>query len=131
MRSSFKEILKSKLEKVPKAQHMIQRSGDLYSIDKIKKIFSESYDFPMNGYKLPRLNSDKNISNLRILETDLVYIVGIPYEQSEFETLKSKNNIGYYGKINEYHMVKSPIGITNTSALFLRFENRLDATFAI
>lgn len=39
----------------------------------------------MNGYKLPRLNGDKNISNLRILETDLIYIVGIPYDQSEYE----------------------------------------------
>ena len=64
---------------------MIQRSPDLYSIEKIKKIFSDSYEFPMNGYKLPRLNGDKNISNLRILETDLIYIVGIPYDQSEYE----------------------------------------------
>lgn len=110
---------------------MIQRGGDLCSIEKIKKIWGESYDFPMNGYKLPRLNSDKNINNLRILETDLVYIVGIPYEQSDFEVLRSKDNIGYYGKITEYHMVKSPIGITNTSALFLRFDNKLEATFAI
>ena len=46
---------------------MIPRSGDLYSIDKIKKVFADSYDFPMKGYKLPRLSGDKNIANLRIL----------------------------------------------------------------
>ena len=59
---------------------MTHRVSDLYSFEKIKKVFSESYEFPMNGYKLPWLTLDKNIGNLRILETDLIYVVGIPYD---------------------------------------------------
>ena len=110
---------------------MIPYYKDLQSIDKIKKVFDTSYDFPMNGYKLPKQNIGNNIPNLRILETDLIYIVGIPYENSDLDILKSENNIGHYGKISEYHMVKSPIGITNTSAQFQRFDTRLEATFAI
>lgn len=74
---------------------MIPRSLDHYTIDKIQGLFSESYDFPMEGNKLPRFSGHKNINNLRILETDLVYIVGIPYDQSDYEVNFYTHHIQY------------------------------------
>ena len=82
---------------------MIPRGSDHYTTEKILRLFSESYDFPVKGYKQPRFLGDKNITNLRILETDLIYIVGIPHENCDFDVLKSWNHLGHYGKIIELH----------------------------
>ena len=102
------------------------------TIEKLKKILEESYSFPSKGYKLPNTTNDKNISNQRILETDLIYLIGIPNEKSSLNILNKYENLGQYGKIIEYHAVKNQITATSsTSALFIRFSSNVEASLAI
>lgn len=85
--------------------------------------------------KQEQANSRKHLAGLRVVQKNLVYVVGLSQKSSEDEflqTLRGDQYFGQYGKIQKIVVSKAKEGSHNNSVgVYVTFERREDAAKCI
>ena len=81
-------------------------------------------------------SSRKNLAGIRVVQKNLVYVVGLSQQSSEEEflrTLRGPQYFGQYGKITKIVVSKAKEGQngSNTIGVYVTFENKEDAAKCI
>lgn len=102
-------------------------NSELEIIDKSQKKFNRKV----------KIASEMNIThpNLRIIQRNVIYILGIKPEIAKKEILTSQKFFGQYGEISKVFISKKPFYLKNTKDYcynaYITFQERLSASFAI
>ncbi|OQR92854.1 hypothetical protein THRCLA_08596, partial [Thraustotheca clavata] len=72
----------------------------------------------------------RNLANVRVMQRNLVYVIGLPYHYADDELLRSQECFGQYGRIvkavvNKSHMNSERNG--STASAYITFQNKTDA----
>ncbi|GLD95190.1 hypothetical protein PINS_up003832 [Pythium insidiosum] len=83
--------------------------------------------------RIPTVNR-KNLANVRVMQRNLVYVIGLPQHFAEEEILRSNECFGQYGKIVKAVVNKSHLNTDRanaTASAYITFANRDDALSCI
>lgn len=73
--------------------------------------------------------------NLRIIERNVIYLIGIKPEIAENDILTSNRFFGQYGRISKIHISKKPFYLKHTQdycySAYVTFQDRLSASLAV
>jgi len=80
-------------------------------------------------------NARKHLSNVRVVQKNLVYVIGIPAKLATEETLRQYDYFGKYGKITKVVINKkthnTPQGTSTNISIYITYAKKEDATKAI
>eukprot|EP00833_Pecoramyces_ruminatium_P018381 jgi/Orpsp1_1/1192413/evm.model.d7180000093062.1 len=80
-------------------------------------------------------NARKHLSNVRVVQKNLVYVIGIPPKLATEETIRQHNYFGKYGKITKVVINKkthnTPQGTSTNISIYITYAKKEDATKAI
>lgn len=88
---------------------------------------NNSSSAPNNNNTLDR----KHLHNYRVVQRNLVYVIGMPSNTASEETVRSANYFGQYGKITKTVIHKNSNISLSTVSAYCTFWNREDAKAAI
>jgi RNA recognition motif-containing protein len=82
------------------------------------------------------LAARKHLANVRVIQKNLVYVLGLPNRLASDEILKSNDYFGQYGKINKIVINRKPPPGSNPNAhshtgVYITYARKEDATRAI
>jgi len=80
-------------------------------------------------------NARKHLSNVRVVQKNLVYVIGMPPKLATEETIRQHNYFGKYGKITKVVINKkthnTPQGTSTNISIYITYAKKEDATKAI
>jgi CCR4-NOT transcription complex subunit 4 len=77
------------------------------------------------------LSDRKHLHNFRVVQRNLVYVLGLPLSASNEELLRKAEYFGQYGKIIKVVVHKNPNLSHSTVSAYVTFAHKEDATAAI
>jgi CCR4-NOT transcription complex subunit 4 len=73
----------------------------------------------------------RHLHNYRVVQRNLVYVIGVPASYASEETLRKPEFFGQYGKIGKVVIHRNPASAHTTVSVYVTFVHREDAKAAI
>lgn len=91
----------------------------------------EKQEKKVDGTKTTKVVDRKHLHNFRVVQRNLVYVLGLPSLASSSEVLRKPEYFGQYGKITKIVVHNNPNLSHNTVSAYVTFSYKEDALAAI
>jgi CCR4-NOT transcription complex subunit 4 len=110
---------------------IVKRNRERKQKEKIEKKIADKTSTSNTGKIVASTVDRKTLHNFRVVQRNLLYVIGLPISSASEETLRKPEYFGQYGKIAKIVAHKNTSGTHPTGSAYVTFAYKEDAKAAI